>query len=137
LFKFYRREQKWRPAKFQQEKSKIPLVIFGSGMFGKDLVKLKGIRCGLTGVFWRTLKKREAAGDLIAVTIDEHKTSRICNYCKTDSLESVKGIRGSSILVCKTCKILWQRDINASKNMMSISLAIWKGKGRPSAFSKN
>ena len=45
-------------------------------MFGKDLVKLKSNKCGVTGVLWRALKKREKEGDLLAVTIDEFKIGR-------------------------------------------------------------
>ncbi|GAA5817579.1 hypothetical protein MFLAVUS_011127 [Mucor flavus] len=76
-------------------------------------------------------KKREAAGDLLVVTVDEFKTSRICCRCGTDSLDGVAHVKGHSVLVCKTCNTLWQRDVNAAKNMMTISLSIWKGMGRP------
>jgi hypothetical protein len=103
-------------------------------MFGKDSVKLKKNRCGVTGVLWRALKKREAAGGLVAVTIDEFKTSKICNSCQDEALGPVKHIRGNSVLVCKACSTLWQRDVNAAKNMMDISIATWKGDGRPVAF---
>ncbi|KAI9485549.1 MAG: hypothetical protein EXX96DRAFT_613420 [Benjaminiella poitrasii] len=51
------------PNKFEQYKSKIPVFVFDGGMFGKDLVHLKGLRCGVTGMFYQPLKKRERAGD--------------------------------------------------------------------------
>jgi hypothetical protein len=123
---------KWR----EEDKSKVPLVVFGNGMFGKNLVKLKGLRCGVAGVLWRCLKKREAAGDLIVLPVDEYKTSRICSRCETDSLGDVACIKGHSVLLCKKCNTLWQRDINAAKNMMAISLSVWKGNGRPKPFSR-
>ena len=104
-------------------------------MFGKDLVKLKGNKCGVTGVLWRALKKREKEGDLLAVTIDEFMTSRICNICYEDSLKKVDGVKGHSVLGCQNCKTLWQRDINAAKNMLLISSLIWNGYGRPEVFS--
>ncbi|ORE06452.1 hypothetical protein BCV72DRAFT_328887 [Rhizopus microsporus var. microsporus] len=119
------------------EREKVPLVVFGAGMLGKDSIKLKGNRCGLTGVFWRALKRREAAGDLIAVTIDEYKSPKVCNACNNDPLARVSGVKGCSTLVCSTCKTLWQRDINACKNMLSISLSIWDGRGRPSKYRRN
>jgi hypothetical protein len=34
----------------------VPLVVFGTGMVGKDLVKLRGLIHGVTGVFYRILK---------------------------------------------------------------------------------
>ncbi|GAA5794871.1 hypothetical protein HPULCUR_000219 [Helicostylum pulchrum] len=37
------KKDKWRPTKLgEEDKNKVPLIIFGNGMFGKDLVKLKG-----------------------------------------------------------------------------------------------
>ncbi|KAI9486671.1 MAG: hypothetical protein EXX96DRAFT_614481 [Benjaminiella poitrasii] len=70
-------------------------------MFGKDSVKLKGNTNGVTEVLWRTLKKREAASDLLVVTIDEYKTSMICNNCYTESSKSLEGICVQSILDCE------------------------------------
>ena len=40
------------------------------------------------------------------------------------------------ILDCKLCHIFWDRDINASRNMLDISLSVWKGKGRPLVFKR-
>ncbi|KAI7873225.1 uncharacterized protein EV154DRAFT_556343 [Mucor mucedo] len=107
---------KWKPLPYKEDKSKVPLVVFGTGMFGKDLVKLKRLECGVTGVMWRSLKKREAACELIAITIDEYKTSKVCSQCYFDTLK------------------VWQSDVNAAGNMMIISKAIWSGEGRPEAF---
>ncbi|ORE17029.1 hypothetical protein BCV71DRAFT_265135 [Rhizopus microsporus] len=129
--------RKWKPAKFQMEREKVPLVVFGAEMFGKDLRKLKGNRRGVSGVFWRALKGRETAGDLIVVTIDEHKASKVCNACSNYPLTRTCELKGCSALVCSTCTILWQRDVNACKNMLSISLSIWDGRGRPSKYRRN
>jgi hypothetical protein len=113
-----------KPAKFQMEREKMALVVFGAGMFEKDLIKLKGNRCGVTGVFWRALKRREAAGELIAITIDECKTPKVCNACSSDLLARMSELKGCSVLVCNTCKTLWQQNVNACKNMLSTSLLI-------------
>ena len=40
------------------------------------------------------------------------------------------------ILDCKLFHILWDRDIDASKNMLNISLSVWKGKGKPLVFKR-
>ncbi|EPB81929.1 hypothetical protein HMPREF1544_11350 [Mucor circinelloides 1006PhL] len=50
--------------KSESKPMKIPLIVFGAGMFGKDAVKLKGHRCGVVGKLFRTLKRREAEGRL-------------------------------------------------------------------------
>ncbi|KAG2203223.1 hypothetical protein INT46_002505 [Mucor plumbeus] len=44
--------------------------------------------------------------------------------------------RGFGVLVFKTCKTLWHRDVNASKNMMSIAPSIWNQDGHPTAFQR-
>jgi transposase len=36
-----------------------------------------------------------------------------------------------TVLVCKHCETVWNRDVNASKNMLNIATAIWKNLGRP------
>ncbi|KAI8646659.1 hypothetical protein BD408DRAFT_428655 [Parasitella parasitica] len=106
-------------------------------MFGKDAVKLKGHRCGVVGTLFRTLKRREAEGRLIVTTIDEFKTSKTCNLCLSDGLTIIKtdNFKGVGVVCCHHCKQLWQRDINASNNMMTISKAVWSGQGRPQVFT--
>ncbi|GAA5812581.1 hypothetical protein MFLAVUS_006038 [Mucor flavus] len=91
-------------------------------MFGKDIVKLRGNRCGMTGVSWRALKKREAEGGLIAVNIDEDLTSQIC------SVRGDVGNKGKSSLICETCDKIWQRDVSASRNMLTVATSIFKAK---------
>ncbi|KAG0842259.1 hypothetical protein G6F18_002875 [Rhizopus arrhizus] len=93
---------KWWPLPFQENKEKCPLVVFGAGVFGKDMVKMKGLRCGVIGKLFATLKKREAAGELIVVTIDEFKTSKTCSSCFFDDLKVVKTpcFKGKGVLSC-------------------------------------
>lgn len=76
-----RSEKQWRPQRNTYDKEKIPVVAFGSGMLGKDSVKFKGHRTGITGVLYRALKRRERQGDVIVVTVDEFRTSKVCNSC--------------------------------------------------------
>lgn len=133
----HKKSDKWKPERYHHKPLKIPLIVFGTGMFNKDHVKLKGNRVGVTGLLYRTLKKREAFGDLVVVDIDEYKTSKVCNKCQTESVDIFGGIRGYGVLECKTCFTLWNRDVNASKNMMSISLSVWNGDGRPSVFTRS
>ncbi|KAI8991314.1 hypothetical protein BDF20DRAFT_919792 [Mycotypha africana] len=58
-------EKKRKQSPFVQPMDKVPLVVFGAGMFGKDNVKLKGLRCGVVGRLFKALKRREAEGGLI------------------------------------------------------------------------
>ncbi|KAG0787722.1 hypothetical protein G6F19_007506 [Rhizopus arrhizus] len=104
---------KWRHLPFQENKEKCPLVVFGAGVFGKDMIKMKGLQCGVIGKLFATLKKREAAGELIVVTIDEFKTSKACSSCFFDDLKVVKtpGFKGKGVLSCSKCKKFeWEKD---------------------------
>ncbi|KAI9482867.1 MAG: hypothetical protein EXX96DRAFT_536244 [Benjaminiella poitrasii] len=80
----------------------------------KILVRLKSLRCGVTGIFYQASKKRERVGDLVVVTIDEYLTS-----------QKVSHVVGSSILACTACHTLWQRDVNAAINTMTIAKSVW------------
>ncbi|KAG2202266.1 hypothetical protein INT46_009992, partial [Mucor plumbeus] len=102
----------------------------------KRLVKLRGLRHGVTSMFYRTLKEREKESELLVVPIDEFRKSRICNICKTDTLYKASHTGGFGVLVCKTCKTLWQRDVNTFKNIMSIASSIWNQDGSPTAFKR-
>ncbi|KAI8987711.1 hypothetical protein BDF20DRAFT_851816 [Mycotypha africana] len=52
--------------------------------------------------------------DLLAITIDEYLTSRICNNYSYDTVEALKALLGQSILACKTCSVLWSRCVNTA-----------------------
>ncbi|KAL1933455.1 hypothetical protein VTP01DRAFT_7545 [Rhizomucor pusillus] len=54
----------------------MPLIAFGDGMFGKDGVKIKGHESGIVGILYRMLKRREARGEAVIVTIDEYSSSQ-------------------------------------------------------------
>jgi hypothetical protein len=45
-------------------------------MKGKDSVKIKGHKVGLTGVLYKALKRKEKEGGLLVSYVDEFKTSK-------------------------------------------------------------
>ena len=72
------KEKHFKKAKFTAHADgRLPLIIFGNGIFGKDGMKIKGYRHGLVKVFYQMLKRREARGELVVVTIDEYLTSQV------------------------------------------------------------
>lgn len=76
-------ERKWKKAKFKTNTDgKLPLIAFGNGMFGKDNAPIKGYRSDLVNVLYRMLKRREARGELVVVTIDEYLTSQVTANAK-------------------------------------------------------
>lgn len=108
-------------------------------MFGKNDCKYKGHRKTGVNKLWNILKRREARGEAIVIKIDEFRTSKVCNSCKTKNLNNIvtaDGIRHNGVQECKNCRTLWDRDVNASKNMFYIAKNIWDGHGRPNEFSR-
>ncbi|KAI8971832.1 hypothetical protein BDF20DRAFT_886726, partial [Mycotypha africana] len=81
----------------------------------------------VVGKPFATLRKREAKGQLMVVTIDEFKTSKTCSLYFYDDMQIVDtpGFKGTG---------LWQRDVNAAINRMTLSRAVWYGAGRPDVF---
>jgi hypothetical protein len=71
------RSKAWSPASFIKS-TKIPLVIFGNAMFGhNNSTHFKGKQHGIVDKIWKELKRRERAGELIAITIDEYLSSQV------------------------------------------------------------
>ncbi|KAI7907894.1 uncharacterized protein BX663DRAFT_415342, partial [Cokeromyces recurvatus] len=110
--------KKWRAASFDENKKKVPLVVFRAEMFGKDLAKMKGLRCGAVGKLYQILKRRESEGQLIVVTIDEFNISKTCSLCLSLSLKTVStsNFKGNGVVSCQSCHKLWQRYVNAARN---------------------
>lgn len=78
--------------------------------------------------------------------IDEHKTSKQCWGCKDDEAILKKFFRRKflnkngeiqesgllhGLLKCTTCKRLWNRDANSSRNQRDIGISLIDGTGRP------
>lgn len=69
--------RKWHQAPFRTTE-KIPLIVFGSGMFGASgHASRKRKKAAVVNKLWRMLKRRERRGELVAVTIDEFYTSQV------------------------------------------------------------
>ena len=154
--------KEWKPARFQPTTAKkMPLIVFGDGMSGRNAWGAKrGNRAPVVGICRRLLKRRERRGELVVVEIDEYLTSqvrkqgvatdkaiaadlpislKICHNCHKRSLNELTtadSVKHHGILSCKNCSMLWQRDVNASKNMFRIAVSIWQGNGRPTEFAR-
>ncbi|KAI8638421.1 hypothetical protein BD408DRAFT_423041 [Parasitella parasitica] len=116
----------------------MPLVVFGDGLKNKDHIKFRGLRYGVSNTIYK-----ERIGELLLVDINEFKTSKICNNCLKEDLENFKISHDNEetkiyqLLKCKTCNIYWNRDVVASKNMLTIATSIWCGNGRPQVFKRH
>jgi transposase len=104
-------------------------------MFGKDQTRLKGLRSGVVGLLWRTLTKRaKETKSLIVLSIDGYNTSKVCSRCGEKDMKVAPKTKGVGVLQCSKCEIIWNRDLNAAKNMRIISNAIWSGNERPQIY---
>ena len=77
----------WSKEQFTRS-DKLPMIVFGNAMFNKDGVPMRGQRVGVTNILWKTLKRRERQGHLVAITIDEYLTSQVI-YANMKLRESI------------------------------------------------
>jgi hypothetical protein len=119
-------------------------IIIGIGNGGQNGNNLKNTEPTIGIGLIRIIKKHFCHVFLI----DEHRTSKVCSCCK-DEVEYYTEItkqrtytKGAlychSLLVCKNkkCCKLWNRDINASKNILEIMEAEVRGKERAEYFKR-
>jgi hypothetical protein len=107
----------------------------------------------VTGLLRKKLIQRSNKFHNVIVDINEYNTSqvRIIKYINGKSINiSYAGVQlvpgkknmkttvktpygwpNVTVLVCKHCETVWNRDVNASKNMLNIATAIWKNLRRP------
>ncbi|GAA5799348.1 hypothetical protein HPULCUR_004762 [Helicostylum pulchrum] len=97
-------------------------VALGDAVFPSSM---KGTIPGLARRLVKKLKIAEREGLLVTVPVTEYMTSKTCSNCSRNDTENVEidGVTLFSVLLClnQTCNTLWQRDINASRNMHYIS----------------
>ena len=91
---------------------------------------MKGKPAGVPRVVFRALRHHERLGHLIVVKVPEFRSSKVCSKCGTLTLDHVReptdnGLPGSSlhaVLSCKNCATVWNRDVNAARNLRFIAL---------------
>ncbi|GAA5813016.1 hypothetical protein MFLAVUS_006482 [Mucor flavus] len=131
------KQKKRRLKQFEQDNSRIPLVALGDAVFPTSM---KGTLPGLLRRLVKALKTAEYQGLLVTVPVTEYKTSRICSNCSRDNTENVRvdGVSLFGVLHClnQSCNTLWQRDINASRNMHRISSNIIANGEVPALFRR-
>ena len=136
-----------RPKPFEDDRVRIPLVVFGGAIFPNTM---KGMIAGIAGIVRRCvklLKQAEYQGRLVLILIDEYKTSRICSNpeCRCDALEKMpinsdnvdSTDKMYGVLRCQKCNIPWQRDFNAARNMHYTSTEVIVNRKWPAIFTRN
>ncbi|CAO3680532.1 unnamed protein product [Rhizopus stolonifer] len=95
-------------------------------MKSKDTAPMKGQFLGTMSVLKRELGSRSKVSRSIIIRINEFRISEVCNHCKQNNMELTKlsdGAYTSNVFRYKNYNILWNRNINASKNVLDISLS--------------
>jgi transposase len=129
--------------------SKKEQVIIGFGDWSQsDSSFLRGTAKAPVKKFKEELRKHATV-----IKIDEYKTSITCSCClKNDKMKKANGLKSTKdketgnvtakkveihqVLVCPNCKICWQRDLNASRNIRNLLLCKLQGKDRPSSLCR-
>jgi hypothetical protein len=74
------------------------------------------------------------------ISIDEHRTSKCCSRCHEGEMENVSYGEGEAkkrchqVVRCRNselCGMVWQRDVNAARNIRSVMLNMIRGEERP------
>jgi hypothetical protein len=131
--------RKWKKAATSNDDSKVPVVVFGDAKFGRNQ---KGAG-SLADKCRKLLSAADKAGRLVLINMDEYLTSQICSKCGHRSLSNQvtpgpgkQDIRMYSVLVCGRCNTVWQRDVNASRNMRSLFFNIVTNGRRPGLLAR-
>jgi hypothetical protein len=93
----------------------------------------------------KALKRAENEGLLIVCQVDENYSSRVCNLCQQQSNEQKEVLDEFSgqmvslwgVLQCSICHYNWDRDHNASTNILNLGLLECAGIDRPDVFSRS
>lgn len=116
-------------------------TMVGFGNWSQRNGILKGSEPAPVKKLRRELKKRGAK----VVLIDEFRTSKCCSGCSTSLCENVsymnkKGnnVKCHQVVRClnNECSTYWQRDVNGSRNIRSLLMALVNGEERPSALCR-
>ncbi|GAA5807598.1 hypothetical protein MFLAVUS_000964 [Mucor flavus] len=117
--------KKYLKRELKQTDDRIPLVALDDAVFATSM---KGTLSGLARRLVKLLKQAEYEGLLVTVPVTEYMTSRTCSNCYRNDTQNLRidGVSLFGVLHClnQNCNTLWQRDINASRNMPRISYTV-------------
>ena len=132
---------KWKRA-MPHDEAKRTVVAFGDATFSPTM---KGKMAGVSRIVFRALCHQERLGHLVLVKVPEFRSSKVCSKCQTLTLEHVRErtddnqVPGSSlhaVLKCKNCATVWNRDVNAARNLRFIASHMSKnGNNVPEIFT--
>jgi hypothetical protein len=109
-------------------KPETTLVGFG------DWSRKKGFKCGEPAPCKKLRKAMRKAGAKV-IEVGEFRTSKSCSACCSGTVENVyyDGKFCHEIVRCgnSECGVYWQRDVNASRNIREVLMALMTEQDRP------
>jgi hypothetical protein len=115
------KESKWRPNLPTDELEKRTVIAFGDGDFGTSW---RGKKAAAYKVIYRSLcRLQRTVTNLKVLLVPEPYSSQVCSKCNTRTLDHMHahGLSLHAVLKCKTCRTVWNRDCNASRNLFHIA----------------
>ncbi|KAI8329827.1 hypothetical protein BC941DRAFT_518479 [Chlamydoabsidia padenii] len=115
---------KWKKHPFE-ESNKIPLLCVCDGKF--DRRSFCGKPHGLVKIFRKATKLAQRQQFMFVVDVNEQYTLKVCSRGGKRSLDNVRigdkrRSKLHSVVSFNACHIVWQRDVNASRNIHSLAL---------------
>jgi hypothetical protein len=117
---------KWIPSppkdKATDSSSKTRLIAYGNASFGTSM---KGKLPAPTKRITEAIKKlSNISKGTYFIYVDEYLTSQTCNNCKQNQLKHITTAGSKrkvhAVLKCNSCNTVWNRDVMAAKNILSI-----------------
>ena len=110
---------KWRkkPPDKQPPLGRV-VVAFGDGAFSPSMPGKLPVATRRLLKHMRHVSRRIGRDKFVVCMIDEYLTSQVCSRCQLRTLEN--RYRLHAVRACKTCDMVWNRDVNASRNIGQI-----------------
>jgi hypothetical protein len=119
----------------------VQRTVIGFGDWGQP----KGFKGGATAPVKKLRRAMRRTG-LKVLKIDEYRTSKCCSKCCCEAGRAKEVSYGEGnakktchqVVRCKNseCEVYWQRDVNASRNMRTLLMAILNGQERPARMRR-
>jgi transposase len=110
-------------------------VVFGAARFGRSA---RSKLAPLADKCRKLLEKADKRGDLVLINMDEFNTSQVCSKCGKKNLKKMNIDGGDlyPVAVCQSCATVWQRDVNAARNIRALFVLGSTSSIRPVPFRR-
>lgn len=115
---------------FTEDKGKIA-VFYGNSKIASSSIIKGHIRLPQQALINAFLNNEKC----VMYGVDEFRSTKLCSKCFGE-LETKKGRKRYRRMICKSCKTVWHRDVNAGRNMIMLGLCDHFGHTKPEEFKR-